>query len=109
MKSYHYKDFSFAVVANYAADTTYNGKSITEINLEEKKTQKKFEAETILIWMKSGGAQMVYHGMDEEDVKRIISTPMIRIEQTPAVPVHFQEYATWHEWQECKVWYGNWI
>ncbi len=91
MKSYHYKDFSFAVVANYAADTTYNGKSITEINLLKKRKHKaKFEAETILDLMKSGGAQMVYHGMDEEDVKRIIQVPYDMIGADAGVPVPFK-------------------
>ena len=67
------KHFSYAVVANYKADSTYNGKSIEEINLMRGgKHNQKAEAETIVQMMEQGGAQMVYHGMSEEDVKNII-------------------------------------
>jgi N-acyl-D-amino-acid deacylase len=70
------KHFSYAVVANYAADTTYNGKSIEQINLlRGKKHKAKVEAETVIDIMINGGASAVFHGMSEEDVKRIMRYP----------------------------------
>ena len=70
------KHFSYAVVANYSADSTYNGKSIEEINiLRGNKNNAKQEAETIIQMIEKGGAQMIYHGMSEEDVKTIMKYP----------------------------------
>lgn len=68
--------FSYAVVANYSADTSYNGKNIQEINiLRGHKNNAKMEAETIIQMIENGGAQMIYHGMSEEDVKTIMKYP----------------------------------
>lgn len=70
------KHFSYAVVASHRADTTYNGKSIEEINLMKgKKHKAKYEAETVIELMLYGGAGMVFHGMGEEDIKRIMQYP----------------------------------
>lgn len=76
LKEYNYKSYSFAVVASHRADTSYNGKSISEINkLKGRKAKTKEEAETILDIMLAGGAQMVYHGMDENDVRYFLKYP----------------------------------
>lgn len=76
LKEYKYKNYSFAVVASHAADTTLNGKSITEINkLKGRKPKAREEAETILDMMLAGGAQMVYHGMLEDDVRYFLKYP----------------------------------
>jgi len=73
---YKYKDYSFAFVAMHAADTTLNGKNISEINkLKGRKSKMKEEAETILDMVKAGGAQMVYHSMNEEDVRHFMKYP----------------------------------
>ena len=70
------KHLSYAVVAYYAPDTSYNGKSIEQINLMRgKKHKKKEEAETVIELMMHGGASAVFHGMSEEDVKRIMKYP----------------------------------
>ena len=70
------KHFSYAVVANYKADTTLNGKSIEAINtIKGKKHKAGYEAETVMDMMLNGGAQMVFHGMSEWDVKNIIQYP----------------------------------
>ena len=75
-KKYKYKDYSFAYVAMHAADTTLNGKNISEINrLKGRKSKMKEEAETILEMMKAGGAQMVYHSMNEEDIRHFMRYP----------------------------------
>ena len=76
MKKKKMKDYSYAVVALYAADTTLNGKSISEINrLKERKGTPREEAETILEMVENGSAQMVYFKMHEDDLKRIMQYP----------------------------------
>jgi N-acyl-D-amino-acid deacylase len=76
LKKYKYKNYSYAVVANHIADTTLNGKSISEINLMKgRKPKAKEEAETILDLMLAGGAQMVYHMMNEKDVQYFLKYP----------------------------------
>jgi len=75
-KKYKYKDYSYAYVAMHRADTTLNGKNISEINkLKGRKSKPNQEAETILDMMVAGGAQMVYHSMNEEDVRFFIKYP----------------------------------
>jgi N-acyl-D-amino-acid deacylase len=70
------KHFSYPVVAFYRADTTLNGKSIEEVNrLMGRKHKAKEEAETVMDMMMQGGASMVFHGMGDEDVKRIMQYP----------------------------------
>lgn len=70
------KSYSYAVVANYAADTAYNGKNISEINKRKgRKANLKNEAETILEMLEKGNAQMVYHSMNENDVKFFMQYP----------------------------------
>jgi len=70
------KHFSYAVVAFHRADSTLNGKSIEEINLiKARKHKAKYEAETVIDLMLAGGAGMIFHGMSEEDVKRIMKYP----------------------------------
>jgi N-acyl-D-amino-acid deacylase len=76
IRRYKFRNYNFAVVASYGADSTYNGKSITEINkLVGRKPKAREEAETILDMIAKGGAQMVYHSMNEEDVKYILRYP----------------------------------
>ncbi|MGQ0738739.1 MAG: N-acyl-D-amino-acid deacylase family protein [Bacteroidota bacterium] len=76
LKKRKLKHLSYAVVANYAPDTTYNGKSIEQINLMKgRKHKAKYEAETVIDIMINGGASAVFHGMSEEDVKRIMQYP----------------------------------
>ncbi len=70
------KDYSYAVVANYTSDTSLNGKNISEINrLKGHKAKFKNEANTILDMLEKGNAQMVYHSMNEEDVKYFMKYP----------------------------------
>ncbi len=76
IKKYQQKNYSFAVVANCKADSTLNGKNISQINSSKgRRSKAKEEAETILDIMKIGGAQMVYHSMSEDDVKYIMQYP----------------------------------
>jgi N-acyl-D-amino-acid deacylase len=85
---YKYKNYSYAVVANYPADTTMNGKSITEINkLMGRKSKPTYEAETIMDMVEKGGAQMVYHSMNEDDVRYIMKYPFCMAGADAGVPV----------------------
>jgi N-acyl-D-amino-acid deacylase len=71
-----HKDYSYAIVANYAADAALNGKNISEINKgADRPATVESEVETILEMIVKGGAQMVYHSMGMEDVERILRYP----------------------------------
>lgn len=86
---YKYKNYSYAYVANHSADTTLNGKNISEINkLKGRKPKMKYEAETILDMMYAGGAQMVYHSMNEDDVRYFIKYPFNMIGADGGVVVY---------------------
>lgn len=68
--------FAYAVVAHYAADPSLNGKSIADINLMRGRAAGLApEIETMLDMLIAGGAQMVYHGMNEDDVRYFIAYP----------------------------------
>ena len=68
--------FSYAVVANYKPDKSYNGKSIEEVNtMLGKAHTAEEEASTVMDMMSNGGSSMVFHGMCEEDVKTIMQYP----------------------------------
>ena len=76
LKKRKLKHFSYAVVASFAPDSNYNGKSIETINrMKGRKHKAKKEAETIIDLVKAGGASAVFHGMSEEDIKRIMEYP----------------------------------
>lgn len=76
LKKRKLKNLSYAVVAYYKADTTLNGKSIEQINmLMGRKHKAAEEAGTVMDMMIKGGAGAVFHGMSEEDVKRIMQYP----------------------------------
>ena len=72
--------FEYAVVSNFRSDTSYNGKSISEINvLLGRKATVPDEIETILDLTKKGGASMVFHSMDEADVENIMDYPFTMV------------------------------
>jgi N-acyl-D-amino-acid deacylase len=76
MEGRAHTDFSYAVVANYKADTSYNGKSIPQLaGLIRNDTSIDSQISLILDMYLSGDAQMVYHSMDEPDVERIMQAP----------------------------------
>jgi N-acyl-D-amino-acid deacylase len=70
------KNFDYAFIARFGADSTLNGKNISQINKEMGRKQNvNNEAELIMDLVKRGGAQMVFHKMNEEDVERILKYP----------------------------------
>lgn len=69
-------NYSYATVAAFVPDTTYEGKTISEINvLKGRPGNIEAEIETILDLIGQGGAQMVYQSMGNEDVERIMRYP----------------------------------
>ncbi len=74
-----YENYSFATVAQYRPQSSYNGRTITEINrLLERTASVDNEIETILEMMVDGGAagysqgaSMIYHYMSNDDVDKI--------------------------------------
>ncbi|MBL7743060.1 MAG: D-aminoacylase [Chitinophagaceae bacterium] len=76
LKKRKLKHFGYAVVASYPPEPAYNGKSIEQINLMMgRKHKAKEEALTVIDIMINGGASAVFHGMSEDDVKRIMKYP----------------------------------
>ena len=74
------KDFSYAMVASHRAKPEFNGKSIAEIaKLARGKSDVSNQIEQILEMYAAGGAQMIYHSMSEEDVRRIMREPFTMI------------------------------
>ena len=80
LKRSGFKDYSFAVVASYGPDKSFNGKSIAEITKQvRKKSDVTSQIEQMLEMYEAGGAGMIYHGMDEGDMKRIMEEPFTMI------------------------------
>lgn len=80
LKKAKFKDFEFAYVASYRANPVFNGKNIAQIT-QEVRGKKKLDQqlEQIFDMYATGGAQMVYHQMDEPDVKAIMKEPFTMI------------------------------
>jgi N-acyl-D-amino-acid deacylase len=80
LKDSKFKDFSYAFVASYGANKAFNGKHIKEIaKLSRGKDKLDAQIEQILEMYQAGGAQMVYHKMDEPDVQNILREPFTMI------------------------------
>ena len=80
LKRSGFKDYSYAMAANYKADKSFNGKSIAEITQQVRgKKDVKSQIEQIIAMYEAGGAAMVYHGMSEDDVQRIMREPFTMI------------------------------
>jgi N-acyl-D-amino-acid deacylase len=70
------KRLDYAVVASCSWDRTRDGLSLSAINERLGRPRRlEHEIETVLEMMEKGGAQMVYHAMDEQDVERILRVP----------------------------------
>lgn len=70
-------DYSYAMIARYGRDSTYNGKNISTVNkLKGRQSTPLDEAETILELIASTErVQMVYFSMNEDDLRRILQYP----------------------------------
>ena len=80
LKRSGFKDYSYAMVASYQPDRSFNGKSIAEIAKQVRGKQDiKNQIDQIIAMYEAGGAGMVYHGMNEDDVQRIMREPFTMI------------------------------
>ncbi len=81
-------NYEYAVVANCNWEPSYNGKSISEVNLMRGNAASlDNEIQTILEMMtKKERIQMVYHKMNEEDVQHIIRFPYTMIASDAGIP-----------------------
>jgi N-acyl-D-amino-acid deacylase len=86
LKKKKFKDYSFAYVASYRANSEFNGKNIAEIT-EMTRKSKKLDAqiEQIFEMYEKGGASMVYRVMSEEDVRNILREPFTMIASDSSV------------------------
>jgi N-acyl-D-amino-acid deacylase len=76
LKEKGHADYSYATVATFKPDSSYEGKTISEINvLKGRGKTVGNEIQTVLDLIEQGGAQMVYHSMGTEDVERILKYP----------------------------------
>lgn len=76
LKKRKLKHFSYAVIASHEPDTSYNGRSIEEINrMKGRKHKARYEAETIIDIQIAGGASAVFHGMSEDDLQYFLRYP----------------------------------
>ena len=75
-----FDDFSYAVVASHGANKDFSGKSIKEIAKEIRGADDlDSQIEQIFTIYQAGGAQMVYHKMQEPDVQAIMKAPFTMI------------------------------
>ncbi|MEI8090291.1 MAG: D-aminoacylase [Opitutaceae bacterium] len=73
-------DFTYAVVANFKPDPRFNGKTIPQCaQLLRGATTLDDQIETILDIEARGGAQGVFHGMSEPDLKKFLAQPLTMI------------------------------
>lgn len=80
LRERQFEDFSFAYVASYRTNPTFNGKNIAEITQIVRGTRElNQQIEQVLDMYIAGGAQMVYMVMDESDVKNIMKQPFTMI------------------------------
>ncbi|MSU67104.1 MAG: D-aminoacylase [Opitutaceae bacterium] len=73
-------DYTYAVVANFKADPRYNGKTIPQAaKIFRGADPLDDQIETILDIEARGGAQGVFHGMSEPDLKKFLTHPLTMI------------------------------
>lgn len=81
-----FADLSFAYIASYEADQTFNGKNIADITKQVKnKTDIDSQAEMAIEILQSGGARLVLRKMSEIDVETILKQPFTMIASDASV------------------------
>jgi len=82
------KHFSYAVVASFPPDTSYNGLSIEAINRRRGRPHTaRAEAGTVLDLVLQHDAGMVFHGMSETDVQSIMRYPQNMVASDASIRV----------------------
>lgn len=79
-KAQGFNDLSFAYIASYESDPSFNGRNLAEITLA-KKGRKEIEAQADLAIeiLQAGGASMILRKMSDEDVERIFRQPFTMV------------------------------
>ncbi len=75
-----FPDLSWATVANYPVDPSFNGKTMVEVAAKmigDGSADAQLEAARILLL--NGGASMIYHFMNDADVARIMKNPWVSV------------------------------
>lgn len=89
LKRSGFKDYSYAFVASYRPDPSFNGKNIADVTKQARgRSDVKSQVEQILTMYEAGGASMVYHSMGEDDVRRIMREPFTMIASDSGVRRH---------------------
>jgi N-acyl-D-amino-acid deacylase len=79
-------DLSFAVVASYSPDSSFNGLSIKQVAQKLRGADAlDDQLESARVMMLNGGASMVYHLMSDEDVERIMRHPQVALASDSSV------------------------
>ena len=85
-RSQGFTDLSFAYIASYETDQTFNGKNIAEITKQAKnKTDIDSQAEMAIQILQAGGARLVLRKMSEVDVETILKQPFTMIASDASV------------------------
>lgn len=75
-----FTDLSFAFIASYEMDASFNGKNIADITSRVKnKTDIESQAEMAIEMLQAGGARLVLRKMTEADVETILQQPFTMI------------------------------
>lgn len=81
-------DYAYATVAYFENDHSYEGKNIAEITrLRGLEPTLANQADTIFSILLDGGAQMIYHSMNDADIERILRYPHTAIASDGGVRV----------------------
>lgn len=76
LKSLGQADYTYARVARFKPEPSYEGKTIPEITvMKGRENTVPNQIETVFEILLAGNAQMVYHSMGSEDVERILRYP----------------------------------
>lgn len=82
------KHYSYAVVASFPPDTSYQGRSIEDINRRRGRPRNaRAEAATVLDLVLQHDAGMVFHGMSEKDVQNIMRYPQNMVASDASIRV----------------------
>ena len=85
-KALGFNDLSFAYIASYDPEPSYNGKNLAEITSRVKgKTDIDSQAEMAIDMLQTGGARLVLRKMSEADVETILKQPFTMIASDASV------------------------
>jgi len=80
LKKSKFKDYEYAVVANYPANKDFNGKNIKQLaKLVRGKDNLDAQIEQVFEMYTAGGSGMVFHKMSETDVQAFLKEPFTMV------------------------------